>query len=464
MSVVCLLAALAAGYGFWKFDQFERFEIDLPPAADGAPQNFLVVGSDSREFVDPDDPNRATMGGDQGPRRADSIVIARVHPRKQRATLLSLPRDLWVEIAGTGRSQRINTAYSRGQQVLADTIQLSLGIPIHHYVEVDFNGFQQLVGAVDGVPMYFDRPLRDRRSGLLVGQGCVTLDGVQALAFARARKLEYQEADGDWISDPTADLGRVTRQQLFVKRAVARAVDHGLTDPLKLTRLVDAGVDNVGVDDGLSARDLLALGRRFERYDAEDMITYTLPTEQDSTDGGASILRLDEDRAQRVLNVFRSRTGPSGPSPVEGKVAVLNGSGVAHQALDVAGALERVGFTVPSIGNSGDEGMAISNRTRIYHSSAATPTAVLLGSHLTSGADLVLDDTRASDEVLLVTGRDFTTIEADPAKAGPRKVTTSKAPTSSTTTAPTPTEPTPTTAPDKPIGFVPGKPPADVDC
>ena len=92
----------------------------------------------------PDDPNRATMGGDQGPRRADSIVLVRVDPRQERATLLSLPRDLWVEIAGTGQKQRINTAYSRGQQVLADTIQSSLGIPVHHYVEVDFSGFQEL--------------------------------------------------------------------------------------------------------------------------------------------------------------------------------------------------------------------------------------------------------------------------------------------------------------------------------
>ena len=88
--------------------------------------------------------------------------------------MLSLPRDLWVPIAGEDGAQRINAAYAEGEQVLADTIQQFLGIPVHHYVEVDFAGFQQMVTAVDGVPVYFERAMKDENSGLdVLHPGCV---------------------------------------------------------------------------------------------------------------------------------------------------------------------------------------------------------------------------------------------------------------------------------------------------
>ena len=95
-------------------------------------------------------------------------MIMRVDPTTDTVDMVSLPRDLWVPIAGTGESQRINTAYSSddGRQRLIDTIQQDFGIPINHYIEVDFKGFQGVVDAIGGVPMYFDEPMRDDNSGL----------------------------------------------------------------------------------------------------------------------------------------------------------------------------------------------------------------------------------------------------------------------------------------------------------
>ena len=91
------------------------------------------------------------------------------------------------------------------------------------------------------------------------------LNGEQARKFVRSRYLEYQDEDGDWHRDPTADLGRITRQQTFVRRAVAKAVDKGLTNPVTLNELVSAGVANVSLDEHLDAGDLLAIGEAFAR-------------------------------------------------------------------------------------------------------------------------------------------------------------------------------------------------------
>ena len=141
-------------------------------------------------------------------------------------------------------------------------------------------GFEKLVDAVGGVPLWFDAPVRDRHTGLDVPQAeCVVLNGEQARKFVRSRYLEYQDEDGDWISDPTADLGRITRQQVFVRRAVAKAVDEGLSNPITLNELVSAGVANVSLDEQLDAGDLLGIGEAFSKYDSDDLMGYSIPSE-----------------------------------------------------------------------------------------------------------------------------------------------------------------------------------------
>ena len=109
--------------------------------------------------------------------------------------------------------------------------------------------------AIGGVAVYFSEPVRDDYSGLHVEEpGCVNLDGQQALAFVRARHLEYQDEDsGRWRTDPSGDLGRMTRQQEFIRKAITKAVSKGLTNPATLNDLVGVGVDHVGLDPSLDA-------------------------------------------------------------------------------------------------------------------------------------------------------------------------------------------------------------------
>ncbi|MGZ4707103.1 MAG: LCP family protein, partial [Acidimicrobiales bacterium] len=230
LAVFAIVAAIVAvGYGYYRFNQINKTSVSLTKVGANKPQNYLVVGSDTRDGLDKSDPDyKAFVDGKDGtgPKHSDTIMIMRVDPTNDTINMLSLPRDLWVPIADTGESQRINTAYSAddGPQRLIDTIQQDFGIPINHYVEINFKGFKGVVDAIGGVPMYFDTPMRDSHTGLDIEQpGCVTLDGDQALAFARSRYLEFKNSRGRWESDGSSDLGRITRQQFFIRKVIDKA-------------------------------------------------------------------------------------------------------------------------------------------------------------------------------------------------------------------------------------------------
>jgi len=271
-------------------------------------ENYLLVGSDTREGVDANSSDSGVIGDNAsvGGRRSDTIMVLR-QERNGGASLMSVPRDLWVEIADTGRSQRINTAYNDGPERLAATVTQSLGIPIHHYVEVDFVGFKNIIDRLGGVEVCVGYAARDTHSGLSLNEGCQMLDGVQALAFARSRY--YEEWDGsDWRIDPRSDLGRIERQQLFLRAAVDGALRKLQSSPFGSGDTIDAVVSSVRIDanlDALKAADAL-------RNAAQVGIrTFALPVVNDTIDGNA-VLRLG-DGADALLAYFRGEA----PAPVE---------------------------------------------------------------------------------------------------------------------------------------------------
>ena len=232
------------------------------------------------------------------------MMVLRVDPASERASLLSLPRDLWVPLA-SGGNQRINSAIQNGgPSELIDTIEQYLGIPIHHYVQVDFAGFQELVDVIDGVRRVLPGPgpRHPTPASTSTTPGCVTLDGQQALAYVRSRHFQYYE-DGRWRSDPSGDLGRISRQQDFIVRALHRAVDQGVRNPLTLDRLVDAGLATVTVDDLLTADDIIDLGARLPELRPGSLDTYALPRR--AGHGG-----------RRVDPAPAGRGGPAHPRPL----------------------------------------------------------------------------------------------------------------------------------------------------
>jgi LCP family protein required for cell wall assembly len=294
-----------------RSDEVERVPDleEVLAANDGPAENFLLVGSDSREGVDTGDPENASIGDEAevSGQRSDTIMILR-REKDGGASLLSLPRDLWVPIAGTDHSAKINSAYNEGPQRLARTVTESLGIPIHHYVEIDFAGFTTLVDEIGGVEICVKYAAQDENTGLRLNPNCQVLDGTQALAYARSR--HYQEfVDGDWREDPRApDLGRIARQQLFIRTAVTKLLRKVRRDPFALGNLIGAATDAVRIDEDVDPVD----ASKALRAAAEDgLSTYTLPVVGVERDG-QSALELDAG-AEPILDYFRG-VAPAPPT------------------------------------------------------------------------------------------------------------------------------------------------------
>jgi LCP family protein required for cell wall assembly len=312
----------------------------------GEPQNFLLVGVDRAQGLDDDDP--VNVGRSPNSLLSDTIMILRVDPEAERASLVSFPRDLWIPIAGTGGQQRINTALpTGGPEMLIQTIEENFAIPIHHYAQVDFRGFKDLVDIIGGVPMYFPAPVRDERTGLFVNVppegGCVTLDPDQALSFVRSRA--FQTYDGRrWDTDPSGDIGRSSRQQEFIRLALSRAIDKGLRDPRRLDQVLGAAQSSVTLDDNLTIGDIVDLAGQYRGFAPEDLQTFALPTTGGRV-GEASVLFLEEDEAQPIFDVFRGISANISFIAAV-RVGVRNGTGEIDQADAVLEQLGERGFSM----------------------------------------------------------------------------------------------------------------------
>jgi LCP family protein required for cell wall assembly len=275
-------------------------------------ENFLLVGSDSRAGIDPNAPDVGATGtqADVSGNRSDTIMILRRDRSTGNASLLSIPRDLWVQVPGHDAKRRINSAFNDGPQVLVQTIQNELGIPIHHYVEIDFVGFKSLVDALGGVQICVDFATRDVSTGLNITEpGCHVLGGVQALAYARSRHYEEYRND-QWHEDPTSDYGRTKRQQQFVNLALQTALDRIKVDPFAAGRLITAIGSSLRIDDEL---DPVAAAASLRSAVDAGIATYSLPV-VGKTIGGNAVLLLTS-ASDPVLAYFRGQGPPPAPNP-----------------------------------------------------------------------------------------------------------------------------------------------------
>lgn len=464
LAVVVIVAGLL-GWSTWKLNSIDRVDVALKSSENDQPQNFLIVGSDTRALADNKsaDADGIYGGGKEvapGGQRADTIVVARVDPKATSVELLSIPRDLWVRKAGSQSKGRINATYNGGAQSLIDTVQQDLGISINHYVEVNFDGFKGLVQAIGGVPMYFDRAMFDPNTGLRIKKaGCYNLDPIQALAFARSRHLSYSNGK-KWVADPTGDEGRITRQQIFLRRSMAKVATMGISDVNTVRKLIDVGISSVKLDSSLSVNDMLVFARRFSAYDASSMVTHRLPTTSYTTGGGASVLLLDEANSAGVLDIFRGAAAGSRPrastTTVPGGVRagsltvdVYNASGVSGVARAVSSQLGVLGFAAGTVTNA-----PVVAVNTLKHAKGESAAAQLVASQLSVAPALLEDRKLPAGHLALVIG------------SGSVKVT-GTVPTTTTAPATTPKPGVTTTtiaAADKSIGFVTGDPPAGIRC
>jgi LCP family protein required for cell wall assembly len=272
-------------------------------------QNYLLVGSDSRACIDPSSPYAGaflTEGNDIGD-RSDTIMLLRVDPNQSQAAILSFPRDLWVRIGSTNRKNRINSAFNKDDpSQLVATIEQNFDIPVDHYIEVDFCAFKYLVDALGGVKIPFAYPTRDRHTGLNIpAPGCYTLNGDEALAYARSRYYEYED-NGRWKQDGSSDRGRIRRQQDFIKRTLRKAIDRGAGRPDVAKKLLDTALKYVRIDESLTVNDLLRVTTRLRSFDPEQVRTYRMDGTGTSIGGSDVIIPdLKSQQAKDILKLFR---------------------------------------------------------------------------------------------------------------------------------------------------------------
>jgi LCP family protein required for cell wall assembly len=430
----------------WRLSQIHKVKIPGLASDVGQTMNVLLVGSDSRARLTGEEAEQAGKGEVTG-ERSDTIMLLRLDPHQNKALLVSIPRDLYVPISGTNHSDRVNTAFSLGgAPALIDTIQKSLGVQINHYASVDFVGFQGIVDAIGGVTVYVPAPARDDFSGLdIPTPGCVSLKGEQALAWVRSRHYQYL-SHGQWIDDPRSDLGRIQRQQDFIRRTVSKAVSSGLSNPFTFNRLFGLVVNNLTVDSNMSTEDMTNLARRFRSLDPDSIDTRTLPT-TDTNINGAAVLLLNGDEAKPEIDALNGKQeAPAPPAPAEGPtttvpsvppsaihVRVLNGTGTEGNATKVSTALKGAGYNIVGAGNVSGP---LSEDTIIRYRPGALARGLVVASAMQSKAVLQQDPNVRDADVVVVLG------------TGDQGVKPGLA-TTATTAAPLEPTPTPSDAPPK---------------
>src|ERR1700728_1257939 len=260
--VVLLVGVVGSGYAYLRYEWGKVSKVDCTSCAvvtsSIAPFNVLLIGSDSRVGNTGQAAESFGTASEVGGQRSDTIKILHVDPQTGTAQMLSIPRDTWVEMSGLPASsgltgpQKINTAYNNGPVPLVDTIQNTFGIPINHFVVVDFQGLINAVQSVGGIQMNLNSPVRDddngnNNSGLdIATTGCQTLNGNQVLALARSRYFQYDDpALGGWNGDPSSDLGRIQRQNEIIEALIDKV--ESTYNPLTLKSFLDTLVHDISV-------------------------------------------------------------------------------------------------------------------------------------------------------------------------------------------------------------------------
>jgi LCP family protein required for cell wall assembly len=271
-------------------------EADRPARAPGRAENWLLVGSDRRA-------DQATTGLDAneplwryGAQRADTIILVHLPADRGRVYLVSFPRDAWVPIQGHADA-KLNAAFSfGGPPLLIATIERLTGVRVDHFAILDFEGFRSMTDALGGVNVRVARTVSDPARKVVWPAGTHHLDGARALDFVRQRH-----------NLPGGDLGRIKRQQAFLKALAGQVVDRGtLVNPLKLNAFVEASTKAMSVDESLTISRLRSLALQFRSVRAGDLVFLTAPVAGMGTEGRQSVVYLDPVKGQPLYRALRT--------------------------------------------------------------------------------------------------------------------------------------------------------------
>jgi LCP family protein required for cell wall assembly len=357
-AVAVLGAAATVAYVDYRYGQISK--ISVPGlfhhghgSADAA-MTILLVGNNTRTGLSPSEVPQFGSPEDVAGARGDVTMLLRLDPHGG-ASILSIPRDLFVPLPPhslAGAVGKIDGALNDGPEHLVEAITDDLGIPIDHYVSVNFDGFQHVVSALGGIDMSFPTPVRDSFSGLHITRtGCQHLDGFAALAVVRARHLQYLDPRGRWADDPESDFSRIRRDHQFLTVLAKTTKAKGLTNPLQANAVLGNLVHQVTVDSGMSLSTMLGLIRRYHGLNPDVVPQLTLPVtlvaQANYRFGGGrygSVVFPTQPADAQVISSFLGSPPATAPP---GSVEVVDRSG-RGSGRQVADGLASAGFTVTS--------------------------------------------------------------------------------------------------------------------
>jgi LCP family protein required for cell wall assembly len=334
-SVVLLIVAVAGasfGYLDHEFGLIKKGKCsNCVAVANGAPFNVLLIGSDSRVGETAAEAKEFGNQTEAGGQRSDTIKIIHVDPKTGTASTLSIPRDTLVTLSdvpsasGVSNPNKINSAFATGPNAknpaatgadgLVKTIENTFGIPISHWIVINFFGLMDMVNALHDISMDVPYPVRDlggcgldgsytNCSGLNITTiGCQPLNGAAALSLSRSRDFEYYK-NGEWQSDPTGDIGRIERQNLIIEAVVDKA--KSTYNPFTVSSFISSLAHDVTLDDNLGPSLLISLAERYHALSGSALNSYTLPTVAASYEpyGGEAVETVQEPAASQVIATF----------------------------------------------------------------------------------------------------------------------------------------------------------------
>lgn len=259
----------------------------------GAGTNWLLVGSDSREDLTPEQQAELSTGGDLGRGRTDTILLVHIPAALsgETATMVSIPRDSYVEIPGYG-SDKINAAFAEGgPAVLAQTVEQATGVRLDHYAEIGFAGFGAVVDALGGVGICPPEPISDPLAGIDLPAGCQTVGGRDALGYVRSR------------ATPRADLDRMLHQREFMASMLHRASSPATwLNPWRWYSVPHAAISALTVDEDTHVWDLARLGWALHG----STTTVTVPIGEFTGNESGSVVVWDSTAAPALFDALRA--------------------------------------------------------------------------------------------------------------------------------------------------------------
>jgi LCP family protein required for cell wall assembly len=459
--VLVLIAGAAAGYGWYLNHEIHRIDLhnltsSPVKGADAGTENILMIGSTSRCALTVQNPAYGLCSQGVNGVNSDVVMILHLNPANNTLSILSIPRDLFVPNARSDGANKIDAALYQGPDQLIAAIEEDYGIPIQHFVELNFDSFINIVNALGGIKMYFPEPVYDAYSGLNIQTtGCIALNGTQALQVVRARHLQYKPPGvtttdpAYWPQEAQSDLARILRDHEFLRVLATAVKAKGLSNPITDQSLISGVVGDLTVDSGFSASDMISLVLGYHAVNVNKAPQLTMPVQVDQFgnyvyQGGSygDIEFPSEPQDHAAVDQFLglkanadTYSGGALPSPSAVTVSVLNGSGATNQATDTAQSLKALGFNIGTIGDTPSVGQEA--ETVVYYSSksATERAAAQAMANSMSGSVILAYDAsqvKPGSQVTVVTGTQFS---VNPPPAAPAAGGTGSSATGTPTTA-----------------------------